>query len=167
MTDKTVHNLTWDSNASKQNVEQAAQKIAGAVQKSTDTLTSAVKTGTEKIVEATKRTTTNAAPGNQSPTVALAVSAGLAGIAQSTAQTADYLRFHPGEMKRVAETMTNIGGQLTDLTDCAKQAAENGERLWGVVGETKRTAEYLGNNFSGGGAGQSVPVNNSGIVNFL
>ena len=151
----TIKNLTWDSNASKQNVEKAAQKITSAIEKSTGKITAAVKDGTKTISEATRKIAN--ASGNQTAPIVSAVSAGLTSIAESTAQTADYLRSHPTELKRTAETMEGIGRQFTDLTACASQAAENGECLWGLFGETKKMAEYLGNNFSGGG-GSAFPL---------
>ena len=89
------------------------------------------------------------------------VADGLMGIAESTAQAANYLRSHPGEIKRVADTATAISKQLTDLTACATQSAENHERLRGVVGEAKKTADWIGSKFSNGGG---VSVANCGRV---
>ena len=154
-----ITNLTWDANASKQHVEQAAKTVTAAIEKNTDKITATIKDGTKAISEATRKATTNESSNSRtSPVAASVVAAGLSGIAESTAQTAHYLRSNPTELKRTAETMEGIGRQFTDLTACATQSAENNERLWGVVGETKKTVEWIGSNFANGG---NVPISNS------
>lgn len=137
-----VRNLTFDSNASKQNVEAAAKKIVTAVEK-----------GSTRIVDALNKTKATQNSQASTPTIAT----GLANIAESMGKTADYLRSHPDKLEVAADATKGISQQLTDLADCAATSAQNDERLHEVVSETKKTSEWLGGNFSGGG----VPVNNS------
>ena len=93
------------------------------------------------------------------PTVSL-VADGLVAVAESAARAAHRLRTCPDEMGATAEAMSRIGEQLTNLTTCATQSAENSDQLHKVVGESMDMAQFLGKNANGGCA-SCVPVVNA------
>ena len=157
MSNVNVQNAMFDSTASQQGLTKAADRIVkaiGAGDKTSQKIIETIKTGTEKIVDSVNKVRTTNNAGQPTP---VAIAAGLTSIAESATKTAHHLRTHPGEMKTAADTMTSVGQQMTDLTDCARQAAENGMRLRAAVGEAAKTADWVGGQYCGGG----VTVNNS------
>ena len=103
----------------------------------------------EKIVDTVKRTgTTNAEQTTPPVSAASVVADGLTCIGESALQTAQHLRAHPDEGKKVVETMAKINRQMTDLTRCAEQASDNSERLRGVVEEAQEVADWFKGQFT-------------------
>jgi len=85
-----------------------------------------------------------------------AVHEGLNSVSESTMQVADYARTNPDKMKEVAEATKKIGEQVAELTACASDAAQNGERMRAAVTEAAKTADWFGGTLSGSGVCGSV-----------
>ena len=180
-----VFNLDWSGYARGSDVEKAAGKVAGSVEKGVDKasstiakatetmtcklsgdikqnaekITAAVKDGTKDVVDSVKRITTNA---NQNPpTIAVDVSAGLASISESTAKLANHLRSNPTEMSTVAESAEAVGKQFNDLIVSTKEFAKGRERLKKTTAEVAQSTGWISSNYPNG----CVSVNNSsGLV---
>ena len=173
-----ILNLDWSGFARSSDVEKAATKVVSAVDKGTERMTKAiaddgknsqkiidaVKKGSEQVVDAVGKIkpTTNA--GQTSPSAALAVSAGLRSVAESTAKLANHLRSHPNELGAVAQSAEAVGKKFDDLIDRTSEFAKSGERLRKTTTEVSQAAGWIGSNYPCG----DVSVNNaSGFVSDL
>lgn len=143
MSAMSVFNESWQGLATQRGLESATKDI-------TKTLTDEGK----KIVDAVSKV--KVANSNQTE----AISLGLTAVAESATKTAQRLRSQPGEVKGLADTMSAIGQQLTELTTCATQVAENNNSLRETVGQARNTAEQLDTIFPTGGGDQCVSVSN-------
>jgi len=153
MTSRPIQNLTWDRNSSRQDIQSATKEITKAVAdvgKDTKKIVDTVKAGSDKVVDAIGRikSTTNAEQTAAPKSKASAVATGLTSIAESASKMAQHLCTHPDEGKTIVDGMERINRQLTDLTVCAREAADNNEKLREVVSESKSTADHILGNFN-------------------
>jgi len=178
-----VQNLTWDHVAYRGDVERAAGRVTGSLDKATKEITKAVvdvgrdskrivdavKTGTEKVVDAMKRTATTNASGSN-PNVPLAVRAihrGLLDISESADCIAQYLAINPAEMGAATEAAEAVGKRFSELVEATSQCNEGSERLRMQVEEMEKTMDWVDYKFSHAGDNQTVtpsatlPVNNA------
>ena len=154
-----IANLTWDSSASKQNVEQAAQTITSAIEKNTDKITATIKDGTKAISEATRKATTNES--NNQPAPVAAIHRGLTSVASSATRIADYIAAHPSELKAGVDAATTVGKQFSELTDRASGYTQSATELQGAVAEVAKATDWVAGKFCGNG---NVSVANFGRV---
>ena len=175
MTNATVQNLSWDSNATKQSIEKSAQqsaqtvcgaidkgisKIGNDIEKNTKEVTTAVKDNAGKIIDAVGRIKTTNAAANENQVVP--VSMGLHKIAESTERLARYLHSNPGKLHAVADTAAGVNRQFTDLIDKTREYAEAATKLFSETQESAKLAGWLGGSVPhGGGCNQCFSVNNS------
>ena len=170
----SVFNLSWDSNATRQSVEQSAQKAAQQVtsaldksvgklstdvQRSTDKITAAVKDGSERVVDAVKATNNANASGMTLPVAA--IYRGLKDVSDATADIAQYLLEHPHEVAGATQAAQSIGLRFGELTEAAMQFDGSNSKLNNMVEEMRKTVDWCDYRFPDGSGGRCVPIRNS------
>ena len=170
-----VFNLDWSGFARSSDVEKAATKVAGAVEKGTERMTKAiaddgknsqkiidaVKKGSEQVVDAVGKikSTTNAE--QTSPTADVrALCQGLVGISKSTAQIADTALTNPAEIPAALQSAKAISKQFADLIDRASKYAEEGKRFRETAAEAEKATDWIGSNFP---SDQCIPITNGAV----
>ena len=166
-----VFNMDWSGFARSSDVEKAAGRVTGSLDRATKEITKAVtdvsrdakgiadavKTGSERVVDAVGKIKneqnieqTDNQPASRAVSV---VSAGLDAVADSTAQLADRLRSHPHEFRKVSESMEGIGKKFNDLVHSTSEYARINERLQKTVADVSQASNWIGGNYSGEGCG--------------
>ena len=174
----SVFNLSWDSNATRQSVEQSAQKAAQTVtsaldksvgkvttdvQRSTDKITAAIKDNTDKVTDAVKRSAVNNSSNAEMTAPVSAVYHGLLDMSKATSEIAQYLITHPDEMAGAMQAAKSVGQRFGALTEAAVGYDAGTAKLGNEVAEMEKTLDWCEYRFAipDEGGKQCVPVFNS------